>query len=196
MICEYSGSIPCTERLTEYWEVEGRMLCEKHAASAGNDEKDGGEWTQTSKAQKRVTRFMNITGGLGGTSDGLSDSLWSYLWSGEDTWVSFNTIFLLSLISFFSGFVTMRTVWLLALVFSEALSSRGLFLFTHVAFYNLPLSSNYVGGFLDTLRWNFLVKVGRFLNVPWSLHRYLLFWFTCWYHFTSASPIMFVGFQG
>ena len=51
------------------------MLCEKHAASAGNDEKDGGEWTQTSKAQKRVTRFMNITGGLGGTSDGLSDSL-------------------------------------------------------------------------------------------------------------------------
>jgi len=75
MTCEYSGSIPCTERLTEYWEVEGRMLCEKHAASAGNDERDGGEWTQTSKAQKRVTRFMNIAGGLGGTSDGLSDLL-------------------------------------------------------------------------------------------------------------------------
>ncbi|KAF5358165.1 hypothetical protein D9756_001330 [Leucocoprinus leucothites] len=63
MTCEHPGSIPCDERLNEYWEVEGRMLCEKHAASAGNGEDNDEEWTQTYKAQKRVTRFMNLTGG-------------------------------------------------------------------------------------------------------------------------------------
>lgn len=62
MTCEYPGT-PCNERLKEYWEVDGRMLCEKHAAKAGLEEDDEEEWVQTSKAKKRVTRFMNLGGG-------------------------------------------------------------------------------------------------------------------------------------
>lgn len=75
MTCEYPGSVPCSERLTEYWEVEGRMLCEKHAACAENGEDDDEDWIQTSKAKKRVTRFMNLGGGVGGTGGELNDLL-------------------------------------------------------------------------------------------------------------------------
>lgn len=74
MTCEYPVGDPCSERLKEYWEVDGRMLCEKHAAIAGMDEDDE-NWIQTSKAQKRVTRFMNLAGGIGGTGGELSDLL-------------------------------------------------------------------------------------------------------------------------
>jgi len=49
--------------LKEYWEVDGRMLCERHAARATSDENEEKEWVQTSKAKKRVTRFMNLAGG-------------------------------------------------------------------------------------------------------------------------------------
>ncbi|KXN91493.1 Paxillin [Leucoagaricus sp. SymC.cos] len=75
MTCEYPGSIPCSERLKEYWEVEGRMLCEKHAARAGAEEDDDEEWVRTSKAKKRVTRFMNLAGGVNGAGGELDDLL-------------------------------------------------------------------------------------------------------------------------
>lgn len=67
MTCEYPGHTPCGEQLKEYWEVDGRMLCERHAAKeAGGDDNEEDEWVQTSKAKKRVTRFMNLgQGGLG-----------------------------------------------------------------------------------------------------------------------------------
>ena len=54
--------------LSEYWEIDGRMLCERHANSAsvrGSDEGYAG-WT---KSKKRVTRFIDLTGGAGGDSE-------------------------------------------------------------------------------------------------------------------------------
>jgi len=74
MTCEFAGG--CWERLEEYWEVEGRMLCERHAgvvaqgvgAGGSGDEEDGGgdeeRWSRKgAKAMKRVTRFIDLTGG-------------------------------------------------------------------------------------------------------------------------------------
>lgn len=66
----------CGERLSEYWEVDGRMLCERHAVSVsrfgsvdGESEEEGeGEergWEKRSKGMKRVTRFIDLTGGAG-----------------------------------------------------------------------------------------------------------------------------------
>lgn len=75
MTCEYLGNPPCNERLKEYWEIDGRMLCEKHAAKASGDENEEEEWVQTSKAKKRVTRFMNLAGGNNGAGGGLNDLL-------------------------------------------------------------------------------------------------------------------------
>ncbi|KAH8106809.1 hypothetical protein BXZ70DRAFT_997738 [Cristinia sonorae] len=54
----------CSERLVEYWEVAGRMLCEKHAmaARAGEDDEDD------LRAMRRVTQFIdlaNLAPGLG-----------------------------------------------------------------------------------------------------------------------------------
>jgi hypothetical protein len=54
--------------LSEYWEIDGRMLCERHANSAsvrGSDEEDE-EWT---KSKKRVTRFVDLTTGVEGVGD-------------------------------------------------------------------------------------------------------------------------------
>lgn len=77
MTCEYSGAVRCDERLKEYWEIDGKMLCERHAAKSSRDENEEEEWVQTSKAKKRVTRFMNLAsaGGNSGTGEGLSDLL-------------------------------------------------------------------------------------------------------------------------
>ncbi|TFK62546.1 hypothetical protein BDN72DRAFT_385960 [Pluteus cervinus] len=67
MTCEYSSG--CEETLAEYWEVDGRMLCERHAhahakrGGVDSDDEDEG-WLQTSKGQKRITRFIDLTGGL------------------------------------------------------------------------------------------------------------------------------------
>lgn len=56
--------------LSEYWEIDGRMLCERHANSAsvrGIDyDEDDEEWT---KSKKRVTRFVDLTGGIEDVGD-------------------------------------------------------------------------------------------------------------------------------
>ncbi|RDB21096.1 hypothetical protein Hypma_011867 [Hypsizygus marmoreus] len=66
MTCEYPGNLPCKERLEEYWEVDGRMLCERHAhaSKVGSDDEGEGEeeWVQSSRALKRVTRFIDLGG--------------------------------------------------------------------------------------------------------------------------------------
>lgn len=70
----------CTERLVEYWEVDGRMLCERHAntgeGNSGDEDDDedvplgmirrpgqGGDAAGALKATKRVTRFIDLTSG-------------------------------------------------------------------------------------------------------------------------------------
>ncbi|KAG5638965.1 hypothetical protein H0H81_008185 [Sphagnurus paluster] len=64
MTCEYPGNAACNERLDEYWEVDGRMLCERHAHAskvAGSDDEEAEEeWVQSSRALKRVTRFIDL----------------------------------------------------------------------------------------------------------------------------------------
>ncbi|KAF5330504.1 hypothetical protein D9619_005302 [Psilocybe cf. subviscida] len=77
MTCEHPGYPECRERLNEYWEVDGRMLCERHANNAtGNDSEgeDGERWVQSSKAMKRVTRFIDLTG-AGGVGAGATPSV-------------------------------------------------------------------------------------------------------------------------
>ncbi|KAG6853903.1 hypothetical protein C0991_012572 [Blastosporella zonata] len=67
MTCEYPGSPSCTTKLAEYWEVDGWMLCERHAhaSKVGSDDEEGEEeWVQSSKNMKRVTRYIDLTGGL------------------------------------------------------------------------------------------------------------------------------------
>ncbi len=65
LLCEYPRA-KCSEKLVEYWEVDGRMLCDKHAARMtgdgdvdGEDEEDG---EKTARATKRVTRFIDLAG--------------------------------------------------------------------------------------------------------------------------------------
>ena len=68
LTCEHSGYPPCKQMLSEYWEIDGRMLCERHANSAsvrGSDEEDE-EWT---KSKRRVTRFVDLTGGIEDVGD-------------------------------------------------------------------------------------------------------------------------------
>ena len=44
-MCEYGG---CTETLKEYYEVDGRMLCERHVKATMNDrDSDGSEYEDT-----------------------------------------------------------------------------------------------------------------------------------------------------
>ncbi|KAJ3492091.1 hypothetical protein NLI96_g217 [Meripilus lineatus] len=78
LVCEYAR---CTERLEEYWEVDGRMLCDRHAQRVMR-EGDGGEEEDEfrerereggARAKKRTTRFidlaaMNANGAGGGHS--------------------------------------------------------------------------------------------------------------------------------
>ncbi|KAJ7741553.1 hypothetical protein DFH07DRAFT_750989 [Mycena maculata] len=68
MLCEYHGAGGCKEKLAEYWEVDGRMLCERHAGSARRDgeDDDDDEWRPSARAQKRVTRYIDLAGGGGG----------------------------------------------------------------------------------------------------------------------------------
>lgn len=76
LLCEYPGYPECAERLREYWEVDGQMLCERHAngASLGDDHEDEDEerWVETSRAMKRVTRFIDLAG-AGGLDIGDSE---------------------------------------------------------------------------------------------------------------------------
>ncbi|KAK2466688.1 hypothetical protein APHAL10511_000946 [Amanita phalloides] len=74
MTCEYPSYPRCRERLAEYWEVDGRMLCELHAAADDNrsasewdddDDDDGDDYygARHLKAKKRITRFIDLTNG-------------------------------------------------------------------------------------------------------------------------------------
>jgi len=58
MTCEFAGG--CRERLEEYWEVEGRMLCERHAgvaqdvgAGGSGDEEEGGDGEKWSRRRTK-----------------------------------------------------------------------------------------------------------------------------------------------
>lgn len=69
MLCEHPGYPKCQVQLSEYWEVDGRMLCEHHAHSArmGSDvdeDEDDEEWVQSAKSLKRVTKYIDLGSGL------------------------------------------------------------------------------------------------------------------------------------
>lgn len=75
MLCEFPGSA-CKERLDEYWEIDGRMLCERHSratrlAEEEAEEDDGSTWSgglrrnNTQRAMKRVTRYIDLANGPG-----------------------------------------------------------------------------------------------------------------------------------
>ncbi|THH30352.1 hypothetical protein EUX98_g3816 [Antrodiella citrinella] len=66
----------CSEKLVEYWEVEGKMLCEKHANAMAEDDDDD----PNVRATRRVTRFIDLAGmgsgpggGSGKDDDNASD---------------------------------------------------------------------------------------------------------------------------
>lgn len=70
MLCEYPGTLKCRERLEDYFEVDGRMLCERHArmsrlvdGMAADDDDDG--WVESARAMKRKTRFIDLAGARG-----------------------------------------------------------------------------------------------------------------------------------
>ncbi|TEB26030.1 hypothetical protein FA13DRAFT_1895991, partial [Coprinellus micaceus] len=44
MTCEYPGYPECREKLREYFEVDGRMLCERHASSGADEDGRVGEY--------------------------------------------------------------------------------------------------------------------------------------------------------
>lgn len=59
LVCEYAG---CKTTLDEYYEADGRMMCEKHANMVeGYDNEDDERWAET-RAQKRQTRFIDLAG--------------------------------------------------------------------------------------------------------------------------------------
>ncbi|KAH9857168.1 hypothetical protein C2E23DRAFT_720561 [Lenzites betulinus] len=64
LLCEYRG---CAERLAEYYELDGRMLCERHVQRAieerdADEDEDvlGPAGDRTTVALKRVTRFIDL----------------------------------------------------------------------------------------------------------------------------------------
>jgi hypothetical protein len=54
----------CDEVLVDYWEVEGRMLCERHARRAEQDadaaDARAGQAPRTTRAQKRTTKLITL----------------------------------------------------------------------------------------------------------------------------------------
>ncbi|KAF7305035.1 hypothetical protein MKEN_01218500 [Mycena kentingensis (nom. inval.)] len=61
MLCEYKHG--CKERLDEYWEVDGLMLCERHSTKVRQEEEeaDNRGWAKPStRAMKRQTRFIDL----------------------------------------------------------------------------------------------------------------------------------------
>lgn len=61
-MCEYPR---CSERLLEYYEVDGRMLCERHAQVSDDSDEDADDVPlstqfESSRAMKRVTRFIDL----------------------------------------------------------------------------------------------------------------------------------------
>ncbi|KAJ3725748.1 hypothetical protein FB446DRAFT_751956 [Lentinula raphanica] len=71
LTCEWDGYPKCEVRLNgEYWELEGRMLCERHAKGdigrSSESGRDGGRRIEgeEGRARKRMTRFIDL-GALG-----------------------------------------------------------------------------------------------------------------------------------
>jgi hypothetical protein len=59
MLCEHPGYPRCRERLSgDYYEVDGRMLCERHANSGRHN--DGNDRWKTANAMKRTTRMITL----------------------------------------------------------------------------------------------------------------------------------------
>ncbi|KAG2041813.1 hypothetical protein BDR03DRAFT_890479 [Suillus americanus] len=69
LLCEFENG--CGERLAEYWEVDGQMLCEKHVALAGGsscassrgDSPDPQRIRDEGRARRRMTRFIDLGAG-------------------------------------------------------------------------------------------------------------------------------------
>lgn len=67
LLCEHPR---CTERLVEYWEVDGRMLCERHGAMEETEEDDelddlaavmaGVRDSVAIRGMKRMTQFIDL----------------------------------------------------------------------------------------------------------------------------------------
>lgn len=66
LLCEFENG--CGERLAEYWEVDGQMLCEKHVALVGGssyassrgDSPDPQRIRDEGRARRRMTRFIDL----------------------------------------------------------------------------------------------------------------------------------------
>ncbi|KAF8621507.1 hypothetical protein AX15_007739 [Amanita polypyramis BW_CC] len=71
LTCEYPGYPKCSEKLVEYWEVDGRMFCERHATGHGKGVDQDDQWNggnrKNSNAKKRVTRFIDLANGVEGS---------------------------------------------------------------------------------------------------------------------------------
>ncbi|KAG1891355.1 hypothetical protein F4604DRAFT_1705735 [Suillus subluteus] len=69
LLCEFENG--CGERLAEYWEVDGQMLCEKHVVLAGGsicassrgDSPDPQRIRDEGRARRRMTRFIDLGAG-------------------------------------------------------------------------------------------------------------------------------------
>ena len=72
LLCEYPD---CQERLVEYWEVDGQMLCERHCSRddlsiRGDDQFDCMDRKMDEgRARKRMTRFIDLGAGDDGEVD-------------------------------------------------------------------------------------------------------------------------------
>jgi PDZ and LIM domain protein 5/6/7 len=78
--CLRCGYKDCDEHLEDYWEVDGMMLCERHAQrveECAEEDDDVGELGRIAsvrrparhgsgeaRAQKRTTRLINLSGGF------------------------------------------------------------------------------------------------------------------------------------
>jgi hypothetical protein len=71
LTCDYEDGEDgerCDERLVDYWEVEGRMLCERHMRWVAEQDMMGvgldriGASSDSSRAMKRKTRFIDLAG--------------------------------------------------------------------------------------------------------------------------------------
>ncbi|KAJ7774986.1 hypothetical protein B0H16DRAFT_1303267 [Mycena metata] len=61
MLCEFPGYGGCKEKLDEYWEIDGRMLCERHSRMTREDQdEDDGDWARNARAKKRTTRYIDL----------------------------------------------------------------------------------------------------------------------------------------
>ncbi|KAL4077325.1 hypothetical protein V8B97DRAFT_1866260 [Scleroderma yunnanense] len=73
LLCEYGGG--CMERLVEYWEVDGQMLCERHCGRDDCSIRGEGQCdsidrkTDEGRARKRMTRFIDLGAGDDGDVD-------------------------------------------------------------------------------------------------------------------------------